>query len=70
MGFFSSSVYINWNNPGSNKFKATWKKVESKSFFSCRSYTGLSVVCCSTVRMESSGGAGSMYSDFMVTVRK
>merc|ERR1712107_499600 len=23
----TSSVYINWNNPGSNKFKATWKQV-------------------------------------------
>ena len=31
--FFPSSVYINWNNPGSNKFKATWRKVASKSFF-------------------------------------
>merc|ERR1712013_570756 len=49
----TSSVYINWNNPGSNKFKATWKKV--------------AIVCCSSVRMESSGGAASMYSDFMVT---
>ena len=29
----SSSVYINWNNPGSNKFKATWKKVASKRHF-------------------------------------
>merc|ERR1712013_116260 len=46
----TSSVYINWNNPGSNKFKATWKKVP--------------IVCCNSVRMESSGAAGSMYSDF------
>merc|ERR1712088_789820 len=49
----TSSIYINWNNPASNKFKATWKKVP--------------IVCCSSVKMESSGGAGSMYSDFMVT---
>merc|ERR1719341_627138 len=49
----TSSIYINWNNPGSNKFKATWKKV--------------AIVCCSSVRMESSGAAAAMYSDFMVT---
>ena len=34
--FFFSSVYINWNNPGSNKFKATWKKVASKNLFSLK----------------------------------
>ena len=88
--FVFSSVYINWNNPGSNKFKATWKKVASKKSFyfpkllSCVLFLGVllpntntnimrilncSVVCCSSVRMESSGGAASMYSDFMVTVR-
>ena len=68
--FFSSSVYINWNNPGSNKFKATWKKVASKILFKIDLFTqNLLVVCCSSVRMESSGGAGGEYSDFMVTVR-
>ena len=67
---FSSSVYINWNNPGSNKFKATWKKVASKRLLlKLVFHAKLLVVCCSSVRMESSGGAGDMYSDFMVTVR-